>query len=104
MTTRQQSGPVTLADLRQRRAAILDLAAQRGASNVRVFGSVARGDAITGSDVDFLVDLEAGRSLFDLGGLLMDLTDLLGVDVDVVTEAGLRDRLRPRVLADAQPL
>ncbi len=104
MTTTTPNGPLTLADLRQRRTAILDLAAKRGASNVRVFGSVARGDAMTGSDVDFLVDLDAGRSLFDLGGLLMDLIDLIGVDVDVVTEAGLRDRLRSRVLAEAQPL
>jgi predicted nucleotidyltransferase len=54
--------------------------------------------------VDFLVDMERGRSLLDLGALLMDLADLLDQDVDVVTEKGLRDRLRPRVLAEAQPL
>jgi len=71
---------------------------------VRVFGSVARGDATETSDIDFLVDFEAGRSLLDLGGLLMDLRELLGYDVDVVTEAGLRSRVGSRVLADAVDL
>lgn len=80
-----------------KREAILALAAKHGASNVRVFGSVAEGKADDASDVDFLVDMEPGRSLFDLGGLLMDLQDLLGRKVDVVTEAGLRDRIRERV-------
>jgi uncharacterized protein len=90
-----------LADLRRRRAEILAAAAARGARRVRVFGSVARGDASASSDVDFLVDLEDGRSLFDLGGLLMDLRDLLGCEVDVTTEAGLRPQIAPRVLSDA---
>jgi uncharacterized protein len=90
-----------LTDLRRRRAEILRVARERGASRVRVFGSVARGDATEASDVDFLVDLEAGRGLLDLGGLLMDLRDLLGCDVDVTTEAGLRPRVAQRVLADA---
>jgi uncharacterized protein len=93
-----------LADLRLRRREILDIARARGASRVRVFGSVARGDALDSSDVDFLVDLESGRGLLDLGGLLMDLRDLLGHDVDVTTEAGLRPRLAQRVLADAVDL
>ena len=57
-----------------------------------VFGSVARGDATEASDIDFLVDLDEGRNLLDLGGLLMDLRDLLGHDVEVVTESGLRPR------------
>ena len=70
----------------------------------RVFGSVARGEATDDGDVDFLVDLEPGRSLFDLGGLLMDLQDLLQRDVDVVTERGLRPRVAERVLADAVEL
>ena len=90
-----------LTDLRSRRSEILQLAHARGASRVRVFGSVARGDATDSSDIDFLVDLESSRGLFDLGGLLMDLRDLLGHDVDVVTEAGLRPRVAERVLADA---
>ncbi len=93
-----------LSDLRRRRSEILEIARARGASRVRVFGSVARGDATDASDIDFLVDLEAGRSLFDLGGLLMDLRDLLGRDVDVATEEGLRPRVAQRVLADAVDL
>lgn len=93
-----------ISDLRQRRSEILEIARARGASRVRVFGSVARGDATESSDIDFLVDLEAGRSLFDLGGLLMDLRDLLGRDVDVATEAGLRPRVAQRVLSDAVEL
>lgn len=78
----------TLTQLRDRRAEIVEIARARGASRVRVFGSVARGEATEGSDVDFLVDLEHGRSLLDLGGLLMDLQDLLERNVDVVTEGG----------------
>ena len=96
--------PPTLDDLRRRREKILAVAAKRGARNVRVFGSVVRAEADDRSDVDFLVDMEAGRSLFDLGGLLMDLSELLDCDVDVVTEKGLRERIRARVLAEAQPL
>ncbi|WP_434686961.1 nucleotidyltransferase family protein [Pseudanabaena minima] len=83
------------------RLAIVNLAAQYGAYNVRVFGSVARGEADLDSDVDFLVDLEMGRNLLDLGGLLMDLQELLGCRVDVVTEKGLRQRIRDRVLREA---
>jgi predicted nucleotidyltransferase len=94
----------TLTELRERRDEIIEVARARGASHVRVFGSVARGDATDTSDVDFLVDLEPGRSLLDLGGLLMDLQDLLQRDVDVVTERGLRPRVADRVLADAVDL
>jgi predicted nucleotidyltransferase len=90
--------------LREKREDILRIASKRGASNVRVFGSVARGEADSKSDIDLLVDLEPGRSLFDLGGLLMDLQDLLGYKVDVVTERGLRERIRERVLKEAVPL
>jgi predicted nucleotidyltransferase len=90
--------------LKSRRADILQVAAQHGARNVRVFGSMARGEARPDSDIDVLVELEAGRSLLDLGGLLMDLQDLLGREVDVVTEPGLRDRIRERVLKEAVPL
>ena len=71
---------------------------------MRIFGSVARGDADEQSDLDLLVDMKAGRSLFDLGGLLVDLEELLGCSVDVVTEKGLRDRIRGRVLREAVPL
>lgn len=94
----------TLTELRSRRDAIIEVARARGASRVRVFGSVARGDATEASDIDFLVDLEPDRNLLDLGGLLMDLQDLLQRDVDVVTERGLRPRVAKRVLADAVEL
>ena len=90
--------------VQSKRETILQLAARRGARNVRLFGSVARGEAGPNSDLDFLVDLEPGRSLLDLGGLLMDLQRLLDRKVDVVTEAGLRPRIRPRVLREARAL
>lgn len=90
--------------LQEKREDILRTAARRGAYNVRVFGSVARGEADEKSDIDILVDLEPGRSLFDLGGLLMDLQDLLGHHVDVVTERGLRERIRDRILKEAVAL
>ena len=90
--------------LKAHRDEILRLAARHGANNVRVFGSRARGQADRDSDVDFLVDLEEGRSLLDLGGLLMDLQDLLGRRVDVVTENGLHWYIRDRVLNEAVPL
>jgi len=104
MSTSGTTAPITLAGLRARREEILAVARQHGASNVRVFGSVVRGDADGRSDVDFLVDMEKGRSLLDMGGLLMDLSDLLGREVDVVTEKGLRERVRSRVLAEARSL
>ena len=90
--------------LQEKREDILHTAAKRGAYNVRIFGSVARGEADEKSDIDILVDLEPGRSLFDLGGLLMDLQELLGHRVDVVTERGLRERIRNRVLKEAVAL
>ena len=90
--------------LQENRRQILALAEKYGARNVRIFGSVARGEAHPDSDVDFLVELEPGRSLFDLGGLLYELQSLLGVEVDVVTEKGLRPRIRETVLREAIPL
>jgi predicted nucleotidyltransferase len=86
------------------RKEILSLAQKYGARNVRIFGSVARGDAREDSDIDVLVDLESGRSLLDLGGLLMDLQNLLGCRVDVVTTKGLRERIRSKVLKEAVSL
>ncbi|MHC4508401.1 MAG: nucleotidyltransferase family protein [Planctomycetota bacterium] len=86
------------------REQILSLAAKYGASDVRVFGSFARGTADENSDVDFLVSLDPGRSLLDLGGLLYELQQLIGRRVDVVTDAGLRPRIRDRVLREAVPI
>ena len=90
--------------LKTKQADILRIAAKHGAHNVRVFGSVARGEADEDSDIDFLVEMEAGRSLLDMGGLLMDLRELLKRDVDVVTERGLKPRIRERVLREAVAL
>ena len=83
------------------REKILQLAEQYGARRVRVFGSVARRQDHAESDIDFLVDMEPGRSLFDLGGLLVDLEKLLNSKVDVVTELGLKERIRDRVVNEA---
>lgn len=83
---------------------ILNIAARNGAVKVRVFGSVARGDFHEGSDIDFLVNLQAGRSLLDLARMLRELQTLLNHPVDVVTEAGLRPRIKPQVLKEAQEL
>jgi len=90
--------------LQGKREEILRIARRYGAYNLRIFGSVARGQADEKSDVDFLVDLEPGRTLFDLGGLLYDLQELLQRPVDVVTENGLKDRIRPAVLREAVSL
>ncbi len=90
--------------LREKREDILRLAQKHGARNIRVFGSVARGEADEKSDIDLLVDMEPGRSLLDMGGLLMDLRDLLGRDVDVVTVRGLKPRIREQVIKEAVAL
>lgn len=96
---------LTLDELKaSKREEILLLASKRGARNLRVFGSVARGEDDAESDIDFLVDLEPGRSLMDLGGLQIDLEQLLGGRVDVVSSRGLRECVRDRILRDAVPL
>jgi len=83
------------------RDAILELAAKYHAFNVRIFGSVARGDATPQSDIDFLVDFEAGASLYDLSGLWQDLSELLDRRVDVLSDhSGMRERLRKRIMRD----
>ena len=96
---------MTLDELRRsKRDVILRIAATYGASNVRVFGSLARGETSTSRDVDILVDLDPDRSLMDLGGLLMDLEEVLHLPVDVATEDMLRPKVRERALLDAVPL
>lgn len=90
--------------IREKRDDIFRLSELHGARNVRVFGSVARDEAGPASDIDFLVDLEQGRSLLDLGGLLVDLERLLGRRVDIVTERGLHWYLRDTIIKEARPL
>lgn len=96
---------MTLEQLRRgRRDQILAAAARYGARNVRVFGSVARGEANEESDLDLLVELDPDRTLMDLGGLLMEIQSLLPVRVDIATEGLLRPKVRGRALSDAVPL
>jgi predicted nucleotidyltransferase len=96
---------VTLDTLRrEKKAEILRLAELHGCHNVRVFGSVATGESRPDSDVDILVDLDGGRGLLDLGGLLSDLQKLLGTDVDVVESGCIHPYIRNRVLDEAVPL
>ena len=90
--------------LKSKREDILRIAAKYGASNVRVFGSVARGEAGPESDVDLLIDFQPGRSLLDHVALLQDLQDILFLKVDVVNEKALHHSIRDRVLREATPL
>ena len=90
--------------LKEKRREVLRLAALYGAQNMRIFGSLARGESGPPSDVDILITLEPGRSLLDLIALKQDLEDLLGCKVDVVTEAAVSPYLRERVLRDAVAL
>ncbi len=90
--------------LQVKREEILALAARHGASSLRIFGSFARGEAHTASDVDFLVELGPGATLIDLGALQMDLQDLLDRKVDVVEPDALHWSIRERVLREAVPL
>ena len=90
--------------LSSKREEILRIAAKHGARNVRVFGSIARGEDDEMSDIDLLVEFEAGRSLLDHAGLWLDLQELLGCKVDVVSERGIKPRIKERVLREAVPL
>jgi uncharacterized protein len=90
--------------LQARREEILRIAAQHGARNVRLFGSAARGETKASSDLDFLVEMEEGRSLLDLVGLWQDLEELLDCQVDVITDGGVSPYLRRTIYAEAVPL
>ncbi len=91
--------------LEEKREEILKIASKHGAYNVRIFGSVARGDETKDSDIDFLIDYDLNKiSPWFPGGLLMDLQDLLGCKVDIVTEKGLSKYIKNRVLSEAKPL
>lgn len=90
--------------LKEKRHAVMALAAKHGAQNLRLFGSVVRGESGPESDIDLLVKMEDGRSLLDLSALILDLRELLGVKVDVVPEDGLYWLLRRRILKEAKPL
>ena len=94
----------TLGSLRGVRARILGAASRRGLHDVRVFGSVARGEADASSDVDLLVVPGPGTSLFDLSGFALDVEEIIGRHVDVATPGGLKSRIRERVLAEAVAL
>ncbi len=95
---------LTLTALRGMRGKILDAASHRGLSDVRVFGSVARGEAREGSDVDLLVAPGPRTTLFDLGGFALDVEEIVGRHVDVATPRGLKARIKERVLAEAVAL
>jgi len=90
--------------LEQQRDTIIDIAARHGARNVRVFGSVARGDDHPASDIDLLVDMESDRSFLDLVGLAQDLEALLVFYVDAATTESLHEAIRERVLAESRPV
>jgi len=93
-----------LSAVRQKRKEILAVTDAHGILNVRIFGSVVRGEDTLQSDIDFLVDLEKGCTLFDMGGALVKLQELLGRRVDLVTERGLHWYLREKILKEARPL
>jgi hypothetical protein len=93
-----------LAELRERRGQVLALARRYGARNVRIFGSVARGEDLPDSDLDLLVEFEPGRGLLNHAAFVRELEQLIGCRVDVASQNGLKARLRTRVLAEAVPL
>ncbi|MGA7730819.1 MAG: nucleotidyltransferase family protein [Chloroflexia bacterium] len=94
----------TIESLQNRRTDILRIASEHGAKDVRVFGSIARGEASPDSDLDLLVRLEPGYSLLDLIAIKQDLEDLLSCEVDVITEAALSPYIREQVLQEATML
>ncbi len=90
--------------VKDKKEAILAIASKHGASNVRIFGSVARGEAGSESDLDILVKMEPGRNMLDLVALWHELEEMLGFSVDIITEGGINRHLRDRILKEAIPL
>ena len=95
---------ISMQEVLLRRDDIMTVAQQNGAHDLRIFGSVARGQANESSDLDILVRFDPDRTLFDHGELVMDLQDLLGVKVDVLDEDGLRPRFRQHIMKEVVPL
>ncbi len=104
MSNTTTSRSVALAGVRSHKTEILRLATLHGVKNIRLFGSVARGQTTAASDVDFLVEMEPGHGLFDLSGFKLDMEDLLGCPVDVATPGAIDPRMKDRIYADLQPL
>jgi uncharacterized protein len=102
-SVRGQLGP-RARELRRHRRRLLAAASDRGVRRVRVFGSLARGEEIPGSDIDLLVDLEPGRTLLDLAAFRREAQGILGLPVDVATPDMLKERIRAEVEAEAIPL
>jgi hypothetical protein len=90
--------------LRKKRDEIIRTAAKHGARNIRIFGSVSRGEADEQSDIDLLVEMDPGRSLLDHAALWLELQEILGRRVDVISDRGIKPRIRERVLREAVPL
>lgn len=95
---------MTLEDIKQYKDQLQSIGKKYGIQSIKVFGSTVRNEADHLSDIDLLVEIESGRSLFDLGGFQMDVRELMKTDVDVVTEKGLKDRIRQSVLTEAVEL
>ena len=95
---------MTLTEVRRERARLLESAAAHGIANIRIFGSVARGEASLDSDLDLLIDVEPGAGILGAGGFYMDVWDMLEVRPDIVEAVALRGRMRGDVLKDAMPL
>jgi predicted nucleotidyltransferase len=102
-SVRGQLGP-RARELRRRRRALLDAARAHGVRGVRVFGSLARGEEVPGSDIDLLVDLQEGRTLLDLAAFRREAQEILGIPVDVATPDMLKERIRAEVATEATPL
>ncbi len=95
---------MNIGEVKAKREDILNIAKKHGAYNIRIFGSVVRGEAKQDSDLDVLIELEPNRSLFDHAALMVELQEIMNCKVDVVTEKGLRARIRENILKEAMPI